>query len=39
MPKPNYLETIYARDEYSEKAYPQLLCNHIFTKYFSAMTS
>jgi len=32
---PNYLETIYFRDEYSEKAYPQLLCNHIFSKYLS----
>ena len=32
---PNYLETIYFRDEYSEKAYPQLLCNHIFEKYLS----
>lgn len=26
----NYLETIYFRDEYSEKAYPQKLCNYIF---------
>ena len=31
---PNYLETKYFRDEYSEKAYPQLLCNHIFDKFF-----
>jgi ubiquinone/menaquinone biosynthesis C-methylase UbiE len=27
---PNYLETIYFRDEYSEKAYPQKLCNYIY---------
>jgi len=25
----SYLKTIYFRDEYSEEAYPQLLCNHI----------
>ena len=29
----NYLETIYFRDEYSEKAYPQKLCNYIVEKY------
>ncbi len=32
---PDYLETIYFRDEYGETAYPQLLCNHIFEKYLS----
>lgn len=31
----NYLETIYFRNEYSEKAYPQLLCRYIVEKYFS----
>ena len=31
----NYLETIYFRDEYSDKAYPQLLCNHIVETFFS----
>jgi len=31
----NYLETIYFRDEYSDKAYPQLLCNHIVEEYLS----
>jgi len=30
----NYLDTIYFRDEYSEKAYPQKLCNYIVEKYF-----
>ena len=34
----NYLETIYFRDEYSEEAYPQKLCDHlvenIFKKYY-----
>ena len=27
---PNYLETHYFRDEYSESAYPQKLCDYIF---------
>lgn len=31
----NYLETIYFRDEYDVKAYPQILCNHIADKYLS----
>lgn len=31
----NYLETIYFKDEYDEKAYPQKLCNYISQKYFS----
>lgn len=31
----NYLETIYFRDEYSEKAYPQRLCKHIVERYYS----
>lgn len=30
-----YLETIFFKDEYSEKAYPQLLCKHIDERYFS----
>ena len=30
----NYLETIYFRDEYSQKEYPQKLCNYIVEKYF-----
>mgnify|MGYP000029312189 FL=1 len=32
---PNYLETIYSREEFSENDYPQLLCNQIFKKYYS----
>ncbi len=31
---PNYLETIYFRDEFKETDYPQKLCNYIFEKYF-----
>jgi 2-polyprenyl-3-methyl-5-hydroxy-6-metoxy-1,4-benzoquinol methylase len=31
---PDYLQTIYFRDEYDEKAYPQLLCNHISKNYY-----
>ena len=31
----NYLEVNYFRNEYSEKAYPQLLCRYIVGKYFS----
>ena len=31
----NYLDTIYFRDEYDKKAYPQLLCNLIFEEYLS----
>lgn len=31
----NYLETIYPKSEYSEKDYPQFLCNHIVERYFS----
>jgi len=31
----NYLETSYFRDEYSERDYPQLLCNYIVERYFS----
>ena len=31
----NYLEVNYFRNEYSEKAYPQLLCRYIVEKYFS----
>ena len=32
----NYLETIYFRDEYDEKSYPQKLCHHIVDDYLSA---
>ena len=32
-----YLETIYFRDEYSEEAYPQKLCNHLATSYLSKL--
>ncbi len=31
----SYLKTFYFRDEYSEEAYPQLLCNHIVEEYLS----
>ncbi len=31
----NYLDTIYFRDEYDKKDYPQLLCNHIVEEYLS----
>ena len=34
----SYLETIYFRDEYDEKAYPQLLCNHIVKEYLSKVS-
>ena len=30
-----YLETIYPKNEYGEKDYPQLLCTHIVKRYFS----
>ncbi|MDD5558628.1 class I SAM-dependent methyltransferase [Candidatus Methylomirabilis sp.] len=30
---PSYLETHYTRDEYSETAYPQRLCDHIVSHY------
>ena len=30
----SYLETIYPTDEYSEKLYPQKLCNYISQTYF-----
>lgn len=30
----SYLKTIYFRDEYSEDAYPQRLCNHITKSFF-----
>lgn len=30
----NYLETIYFREEYGERDYPQLLCNYLTYKYF-----
>lgn len=30
---PSYLETHYTRDEYSETAYPQRLCNFIVSRY------
>ena len=30
---PNYLETNYFRDEYDETAYPQLLCDHLISRY------
>ena len=32
---PDYLQTIYFRDEYDPKAYPQKLCDHIVSEYFS----
>jgi 2-polyprenyl-3-methyl-5-hydroxy-6-metoxy-1,4-benzoquinol methylase len=31
---PNYLETIYFRDEYDINAYPQKLCDYIFENYY-----
>ena len=31
----NYFETIYFKDEYGEKAYPQKLCTYIAQKYYS----
>ncbi len=30
-----YLETNYAREEYSEDDYPQILCNHLIDKYLA----
>jgi len=32
----DYLETIYFREEYSETAYPQKLCDHLIERYFDA---
>ena len=36
---PNYLETIYFRDEFGEDSYPQKLCNYINDKYFKSSSS